>query len=132
MAAIMLDPSLLFSDEGQALLEDGEARDRMVISERFGIWLEDRSGIDAASFVAEDDRETFDERLATLRDMLAGVPPFSYGQVEADLPDAAECFACKLAIGPPLFAVLHSYSHPLWRPYWGVGVQSRRQDLQEI
>ena len=61
---LLVDPSFAFSDEGLTWLEENrETQDGIVVSARFAEWLEhDRSSLDPAAFVAEDDRDAFAER----------------------------------------------------------------------
>jgi hypothetical protein len=76
---LMVDPSLLLSEEGLAWLDkDESARRSIVIPAVFAEWLSGERELEIESLVAPEDLESVSERRARLNEILGEVAAFSH------------------------------------------------------
>ena len=79
----MVDPSILFSEEGIAWLqEDRTARDGIVVPATVMRWLRGEIDLNRRWFIAQEDLEMIDQRREQLLNVLDGVSTFSYQAVD--------------------------------------------------
>lgn len=105
---LIVDPSLLLSDDGLSWLEqDGSARAAIIIPATFAEWLAGTVEIDRSVLFSPEDIEFYAERRARLDSVLGGVPSFSHREV-ALRPRAVEAVRRTLFdVGDPV-AILHA------------------------
>jgi hypothetical protein len=88
---LMVDPSLLFSEEGlRWLQEDPTAQDGIIVPATFMEWLEGTRSLDRSSLLAPEDLVAFDQHRQRLLMDLRAVPRFSHLRGVTLSPEAEE------------------------------------------